>query len=72
MVEAEANTPLWYAISFPGTNTFGIVDFFNDEQGRTDHLNGKVAAALFANAETLLDGAPEVEMVDVLAAKVVI
>jgi quinol monooxygenase YgiN len=70
LVEAELETPLWYAIEFPVSGEFGIVDFFKDEGGRDKHLNGKVAEALFDNAETLLSRAPEIEKFDVLAAKV--
>ncbi|KAF8951614.1 hypothetical protein BDZ97DRAFT_1909847 [Flammula alnicola] len=70
IVEGEPETPVWYAIHFPGTNKFGIVDFFASEGGRAAHLAGKVAAALFASVDELLTGAPDVVMVDVLAAKV--
>jgi len=70
LVEAEADTLIWYAIAFPGTNQFGIVDFFPSDEGRNAHLAGKVAAALFANVDELLVGPPDVVKVDVLAAKV--
>ncbi|KAF8957603.1 hypothetical protein BDZ97DRAFT_1924482 [Flammula alnicola] len=70
IVEEEPETPVWYAIHFPGTNKFGIVDFFASEGGREAHLVGKVAAALFASVDDLLTGAPDVVKVDVLAAKV--
>jgi len=70
LVDEEPLTPVWYAIYFPGTNTFGIVDFFASEAGRDAHLTGKVAAALFASVDELLTGAPDVVKVDVLAAKI--
>jgi quinol monooxygenase YgiN len=70
LVDEEPLTPVWYAIFFPGTNTFGIVDFFTSEAGRNAHLTGKVAAALFASVDELLTGAPDVVKVDVLAAKI--
>jgi quinol monooxygenase YgiN len=70
LVHDEPFTPVWYAIAFPGTNKFGIVDFFASEGDRTLHLAGKVAAALFANVDKLLTGAPDVVKVDVLAAKI--
>ena len=51
MVDEEPLTPVWYAIYFPGTNTFGIVDFFASEAERDAHL-----AALFASVNELLTG----------------
>jgi quinol monooxygenase YgiN len=66
----EPETPVWYAIRYPGTNKFGIVDFFSSEQGRNAHLTGKVAAALFASVDELLTGTPDLVKVDVVAAKV--
>ncbi|KAF5334156.1 hypothetical protein D9758_014819 [Tetrapyrgos nigripes] len=70
LVEEEPETPYWYAIEYPGTNTFGIVDFFPDDKGRSAHVAGKVAAALFGSADEMLTGAPEIVKFDVLAAKV--
>ncbi|KAJ3751018.1 hypothetical protein DFH05DRAFT_1469563 [Lentinula detonsa] len=70
LVEAEPETTYWYALEFPGTNTFGVVDFFPDDTGRGAHVAGKVAAALFGSAEELLTGAPELVKLDVIAAKV--
>lgn len=61
---------MWYAIEFPGTPHFGIVDFFESEEAREAHLNGKVAKALFKAADKLFTGPPKVEKFDVLAAKV--
>ncbi|KAI0074914.1 hypothetical protein K474DRAFT_1664925 [Panus rudis PR-1116 ss-1] len=69
VVEAEEFTPVWYAIQFPNTNQFAIVDFFENEEGRQQHLSGNVAKALFAAVDELLEGQPEVAKVDVLAAK---
>ncbi|KAJ7928824.1 hypothetical protein B0H13DRAFT_1966372 [Mycena leptocephala] len=70
LVEAEAQTLVWYALEFPGTNQFAIVDFFADEAGRNAHLTGKVAEALFANVDTLLASAPDVVKLSVVAANV--
>lgn len=61
---------MWYALEFPGTNQFAIVDFFADEAGRNAHLTGKVAEALFANVDTLLASAPDVVKLSVVAANV--
>ncbi|KAJ6576719.1 hypothetical protein DFH09DRAFT_366412 [Mycena vulgaris] len=70
LVEAESETLVWYALEFPGTNGFAIVDFFADEAGRNAHLTGKVAEALFANADALLASPPDIVKFDVLAASV--
>ncbi|THU82574.1 hypothetical protein K435DRAFT_971911 [Dendrothele bispora CBS 962.96] len=70
LVEEEPETPYWYAIEFPGTNTFAIVDFFPDDNGRTAHVQGKVAAALFGSVDELLTGTPEIIKTQVLAARV--
>ncbi|KAJ7678999.1 hypothetical protein DFH06DRAFT_1165429 [Mycena polygramma] len=70
LVEAESETLAWYAIEFPGTNQFAIIDFFAGEAGRKAHLEGKVAEALFANADALLASPPDVVKVSVVAASV--
>ncbi|KAJ6532005.1 hypothetical protein B0H19DRAFT_867286, partial [Mycena capillaripes] len=66
LVEAEAETLVWYALEFPGTDKFAIIDFFADDAGRNAHLKGKVAEALFANADTLLATPPDVVKVSVV------
>jgi quinol monooxygenase YgiN len=68
VVEAEPKTVAWFALRL-GPSTFGIFDAFSDESGRRDHLDGRVAAALFAHAAELLARPPAIERVDVLAAK---
>lgn len=68
LVEDEPETTVWFAIRM-GPSTFGIFDAFPGESGRKAHLNGKVAAALMANAGDLLAKPPVIENVDVLAAK---
>ncbi len=68
LVEAEPDTVAWFAFAIGG-DSFAIVDAFPDEQGRQAHLDGAVAAALFARADELLEMQPQVEYVDVLAAK---
>ncbi|KAJ7707497.1 hypothetical protein B0H17DRAFT_1032885 [Mycena rosella] len=70
LVEAEKETLVWYALEFPGTNGFAIVDFFAGESGRNAHLSGKVAEALFANADALLASPPDIVKFDVVAASV--
>lgn len=68
IVQDEPDTTAWFAIRF-GPSTFGIFDAFPGEAGRQAHLNGRVAAALMAKASDLLAKPPEIEKVDVLAAK---
>jgi quinol monooxygenase YgiN len=68
IVEEEPATTAWFAIRL-GPTTFGIFDAFPDEAGRQAHLSGKVAAALMAKASELLAQPPNIEKVDVLAAK---
>lgn len=68
LVQDEPKTATWYAIQM-GPSTFGIFDTFDGDEGRDAHLNGKVAAALMANAEALFSKSPHIQKVDVLAAK---
>lgn len=65
----EADTPIWFALKF-GPAAFGIFDAFADEAGRKAHLAGQIAAALMAKAPDLLAQPPQIEQVDVLAAKI--
>jgi hypothetical protein len=58
----------WYAIKL-GPSTFGIFDTFPDDAGRQAHLEGRVAAALMAQAPQQLASAPSIEKVEILAAK---
>jgi quinol monooxygenase YgiN len=68
IVGDEPQTVEWFAIKM-GPSTFGIFDVFKDEAGRQAHLNGRVAAALMANAGTLLAKPPVIEKCEVLAVK---
>jgi quinol monooxygenase YgiN len=67
-VQAERDTPAWFAIRM-GPSTFAIFDAFPDEAGRQAHLSGRVAAALMKRAPELLRESPHIEQADVLAAK---
>jgi quinol monooxygenase YgiN len=69
LANQEAATPVWFALRL-GPATFGIFDAFADEAGRKAHLGGQIAAALMAKASELLDEPPQIEQVDVLAAKI--
>ena len=53
LAEAEADTVKWYGLKI-NENTFGIFDTFVTEDGRKQHLQGKIAEALMANAAELL------------------
>ena len=64
----EEDTLKWYGLKI-NENTFGIFDTFTTEDGRKGHLQGKIAAALMANAATLLSKDPVIEFVDLLAVK---
>ena len=68
LANQEASTPIWFALRL-GPATFGIFDAFADDAGRKAHLAGQIAAALMANAAELLSEPPQIEHVDVLAAK---
>ncbi len=68
LANQEAATPVWFALRL-GPTTFGIFDAFAADSGRQAHLAGPIAAALMANAAELLAKAPQIEHVDVLAAK---
>jgi quinol monooxygenase YgiN len=64
----EAATTTWYAVKL-GPARFGIFDTFQTEEGRTAHVTGEIAKALFARAEELFATPPQVEMLEILAAK---
>ena len=68
LVNEEAGTIAWFAIKM-GHGSFGIFDAFPDESARDAHLSGKVAAALMARADELFAKAPQINKVDILAAK---
>ena len=68
IVEEEPATVAWFGIRM-GPTTFGIFDAFPDEAGRKAHLSGRVAAALTAKASELFVQPPQIEEVNVLAAK---
>ncbi|GAB2714493.1 putative quinol monooxygenase [Kitasatospora kifunensis] len=68
LAQEESGTTVWFALRL-GPTTFGIFDAFGGDEGRQAHLNGRIAAALMAEAPRLLASAPEIVPVDVLAAK---
>jgi quinol monooxygenase YgiN len=64
----ENGTTTWYAVKL-GPAKFGIFDTFRNEDGRDAHLTGEIAKALFAKAEDLFATPPQVEKLEILAAK---
>ncbi len=69
LAEAEATTPVWFALRASPT-VFYIVDAFADEAARKRHIEGPIAAALMKHAPELFAEPPEILPADVLAAKV--
>jgi quinol monooxygenase YgiN len=52
-----------------GQATFGIFDTFANEAGLQAHLNGAIARSLFAKAEELFAKSPQIQQVEIFAAK---
>lgn len=68
LAQAEPGTDRWYAVKI-GPDRFGIFDTFHDEGGRNAHLSGEIAKALMAKAGELLAEPPQIEKLEILAAK---
>jgi quinol monooxygenase YgiN len=70
LVNDEPKTVSWYAIQI-NKDTYAIFDTFSEDEGRYAHLNGKVAAALIANAPAILEDfdAQAIQRIDILASK---
>lgn len=68
LAEDEEKTVSWYALQIDDT-TFGIFDTFAGEEGRQAHLDGEIATALMERAAELLEEPPQIEQLEVLAAK---
>ena len=68
LAENEEDTTTWFALRLDET-TFGIFDTFPDEDGRQAHLEGEIAAELMERADELLEEEPQIDEIDVLAAK---
>ncbi|MEV0296977.1 antibiotic biosynthesis monooxygenase [Nocardia sp. NPDC050710] len=69
LAEQEPHTITWYSFRQDAV-TFGVFDTFADEQGRKEHLEGQIAAALVGVADTLLAAPPVIIPVDLLGTKV--
>jgi quinol monooxygenase YgiN len=68
LAEQEIGTISWFAFRI-GSSKFGIFDTFADEAGRNAHLHGQIAKMLFAKADDLLASDPQIEKLQILAAK---
>lgn len=68
LVQDELGTAAWFAVRLT-PEMYGIFDAFADDAGRSAHLSGKVADALFSAAEELFSAPPEMQRLDVLADK---
>jgi quinol monooxygenase YgiN len=68
LVEAEPETTAWFAARVDAS-TFLIFDVFPTEEGREQHMLGRVAEALLARAADLFSQPPAIEQLDVLASK---
>ncbi len=68
LAEKEPETVTWYAVKLGG-GKFAIFDTFAAESGREAHLSGEIAKALMANAKELLAADPDIQKVEILAAK---
>lgn len=68
LVMQEPGTTTWFAFRI-GPATFGIFDTFANEEGLQAHLTGAIAKALFAKAEELFVKPPQIQQLEILAAK---
>jgi quinol monooxygenase YgiN len=70
MADAEPRLVSWYGLKKedePGV--YGIIDTFDDEVGREEHMKGELAKALMAKAEELFSEAPKIHRLHVVAGK---
>ncbi len=65
----EPGTIHWYAIKEDRPGVYGIFDTFEDEASRDAHLNGAIATALMAHADTLLSEPPKIDKIEILVEK---
>jgi quinol monooxygenase YgiN len=69
LADQEQGTVTWFSFRQSPT-VFGVFDTFEDEQGRTAHLQGQIAAALGEIAQTALASAPVISEIDLLGVKI--
>ena len=68
MSKKEEGTVSWFGMK-EDKGSYSVFDTFNDEAGRDAHLNGEIAKALMANAETLFSEAPKIHKINIVAHK---
>lgn len=68
LARAEAGTVTSFSFRESPT-VFGVFDSFEDETGRTAHLQGRIAETLQAAAGSKPASPPDIRRVDVLAAE---
>ncbi|MEM9941495.1 MAG: antibiotic biosynthesis monooxygenase [Planctomycetota bacterium] len=69
LAKQEVNTLRWYAFQID-ESTLGVFDTFENEDGRQEHLHGKIAAALFSDkAKELFEGEPSIQKTKILSNK---
>ncbi len=68
LAEKEAGTLTWYAVKI-APSRYAIFDTFANESGREAHLTCDIAKALMAKAKELFAKDPEINKIEVLAAK---
>ena len=68
LVEREPGTAAWFALHLED-GEYGIFDVFPDNMARLSHLSGQVPRELTKHALSLLGGVPDMDMLQVLAAR---
>ena len=68
LVEQEPGTTAWFALHLEH-GEYGIFDVFPDNMARLSHLTGQVPRELAKHALSLLGGVPDMDMLQVLAAR---
>ena len=70
MAHDEPGTVSWYGFK-EDDGDYAVFDTFDDESGRDAHLNGEIAKALMANAETLFSNTPlQIHKIRMIADKI--
>jgi quinol monooxygenase YgiN len=67
-VAREPGTTAWFALRLEN-GEYGIFDVFPDNMARLSHLTGQVPRELAKHALSLLGGVPDMDMLQVLAAR---
>jgi quinol monooxygenase YgiN len=68
IVANEPDTKTWYAFRV-SSDTFGIFDTFETEEGRQAHLDGAIPAALAEYGPNLLAKDPDIRLIELIAVK---